>query len=28
VGWIRLLGLYDLVFLTACLLVFPSLMDE
>lgn len=28
VGWIRLLGLYDLVFLTACLLVFPSMMDE
>lgn len=27
-GWIRLLALYDLVFLTACLLVFPSLMDE
>ena len=27
-GWIRLLGLYDLVFITACLLVFPSLMDE
>lgn len=27
-GWLRMLALYDLVFLTACLLVFPSLMDE
>ena len=26
--WIQLLGFYDLVFLTACVLVFPSLMDE
>lgn len=28
VGWIRLLGYYDLVFVTVCLLVFPPLMDE
>jgi heme exporter protein B len=28
VGWLRILGLYDLVFFTLCLLVFPSLMDE
>jgi heme exporter protein B len=27
-GWFRILGLYDLVFLTLCLLLFPSLMDE
>jgi heme exporter protein B len=27
-GWLRILGLYDLVFFTVCLLVFPSLMDE
>lgn len=27
-GWLRILGLYDLVFFTLCLLVFPSLMDE
>ena len=28
VGWLRLLGLYDLVFVTVCLLIFPPLMDE
>jgi heme exporter protein B len=28
VGWIRLLALYDLVFVTLCLLLFPPLMDE
>jgi heme exporter protein B len=27
-GWLRILGLYDVVFFTLCLLVFPSLMDE
>jgi heme exporter protein B len=27
-GWIRLLGLYDLVFIAACLLIFPALMEE
>lgn len=27
-GWLRLLGFYDLVFITACLLLFPALMDE
>jgi heme exporter protein B len=27
-GWLRILGLYDIVFFTLCLLVFPSLMDE
>lgn len=27
-GMLRLLGLYDLVFVTLCLLLFPSLMDE
>ena len=27
-GWLRLLGLYDLVFVTVCLLLFPALMDE
>ncbi|HET9275540.1 MAG TPA: heme exporter protein CcmB [Gemmatimonadales bacterium] len=27
-GWLRILGLYDLVFVTLSLLVFPSLMDE
>jgi heme exporter protein B len=26
--YIQLLGLYDLVFITACLLVFPALMEE
>jgi heme exporter protein B len=28
VGWIRLLALYDLVFVTLCILLFPPLMDE
>jgi heme exporter protein B len=28
VGWLRLLSIYDLVFVTLCLLLFPSLMDE
>jgi heme exporter protein B len=27
-GWLRILGIYDVVFFTLCLLVFPSLMDE
>lgn len=27
-GWFRILALYDLVFATLCLLLFPSLMDE
>jgi heme exporter protein B len=27
-GWFRILALYDLVFVTLCLLLFPSLMDE
>ena len=27
-GWLRILGTYDVVFFTLCLLVFPSLMDE
>jgi len=27
-GWLRILGLYDLVFVTACLLLFPALMEE
>jgi heme exporter protein B len=27
-GWLRILGLYDVVFFTLCVLVFPSLMDE
>jgi heme exporter protein B len=27
-GWLRILGIYDIVFFTLCLLVFPSLMDE
>jgi heme exporter protein B len=27
-GWLRILALYDLVFVTLCLLLFPSLMDE
>jgi heme exporter protein B len=27
-GWLRILALYDLVFVTLCLLVFPPLMDE
>ncbi len=28
VGWLRILGLYDLVLVTACLLLFPALMEE
>lgn len=28
VGWLKILALYDLVFVTACLLLFPALMDE
>ena len=28
VGWLRILGFYDLVFITLCLLLFPPLMDE
>lgn len=27
-GWLRILGFYDLVFITLCLLLFPALMDE
>jgi len=27
-GWLLILGLYDLVFVTLCLMVFPPLMDE
>jgi heme exporter protein B len=27
-GWIRLLAVYDVVFVTLCALVFPSVMDE
>jgi heme exporter protein B len=27
-GWLRILGFYDLVFITLCLLLFPPLMDE
>lgn len=27
-GWLRLLVLYDLVFLTLCALVFPAILDE
>ncbi len=27
-GWVRILGLYDLVFVTLCLMLFPALMDE
>ncbi len=28
VGWMRLITLYDVVFVTLCLLLFPSLVDE
>jgi heme exporter protein B len=27
-GWLRLLGLYDIVFVTLCVLVFPAVVDE
>lgn len=27
-GWLRLLAVYDVVFLTLCILVFPAVMDE
>jgi heme exporter protein B len=27
-GWLRILGVYDLVFITICAMVFPSLLDE
>lgn len=27
-GWLKILALYDLVFVTLCLLLFPALMDE
>jgi len=27
-GWLKILALYDLVFVTVCLLLFPPLMDE
>ena len=28
VGWLRLLALYDVVFVTLCMLVFPAVVDE
>lgn len=28
IGWLRFLGVYDLVFLTLCALVFPAIYDE
>ena len=28
VGWLRLLGAYDVVFLTLCALLFPAIVDE
>ena len=28
VSWLQMLALYDLVFITLCLMLFPSLMDE
>lgn len=27
-GWLRILALYDVIFVTLCLMVFPALMDE
>jgi heme exporter protein B len=27
-GWLRILGVYDVVFLTVCLMIFPALVDE
>jgi len=27
-GWLRLLALYDVAFLTLCALVFPAILDE
>jgi hypothetical protein len=27
-GWLRLLTLYDIVFVTLCILVFPAVVDE
>jgi heme exporter protein B len=27
-GWLEILALYDLVFVTVCLMLFPALMDE
>ncbi len=27
-GWLRILGVYDVVFLTVCAMVFPALLDE
>ena len=27
-GWLKILALYDLVFVTFCILLFPALMDE
>jgi heme exporter protein B len=27
-GWLKILALYDLVFVTVCVLLFPALMDE
>ena len=27
-GWLRLLALYDIVFVTLCILVFPAVVDE
>jgi len=28
VGWLRLLAVYDLTFLTLCAMVFPAVLDE
>ena len=28
IGWLRILALYDVVFVTVCLLVFPAVVDE
>jgi len=28
IGWLRILALYDLVFITLCLLIFPAVVDE
>jgi heme exporter protein B len=27
-GWLQILGTYDIVFLTLCVLVFPAVLDE
>ncbi len=28
IGWLRLLGLYDIAFITLCTMVFPAIVDE